>query len=284
VPSERSKRGDLSTASCQLAIHEILGRLKPPPSSIAASLVDHSVTIEHDKDLPPSSIRNGLLGAGFILENERELKDRKPGIFGRLEASRLKRSHLKHCQLCQAAQGHGKRLSNTKESAISLESGARNSAAVSSTGLQLVKVDIADDSSRHAQRLYISISGMTCASCVGAVTGKIEEVAGVSEVAVDFIGKSAVVVIPRKELAHEITTKVEEAGFEAEILSSESLLPSPDSKSQTLWTAELIVHNMSTSCVEDVRSAVKGLHLVRSIDVVRCQRERESLEIADVAD
>ena len=117
---------------------------------------------------------------------------------------------------------------------------------------------------------------------MGAVTQKIKEVAGVSDVAVDFIGKSAVVVIPRKELAHQITEKIEEAGFEAEVISSESLLPAPDRKSHALWAAELIVHNMSSSCVEDMLSTVKRLHCVHSIDVVRSQPKRLPLGIANI--
>jgi copper chaperone CopZ len=109
---------------------------------------------------------------------------------------------------------------------MSFKSSSRDSPDVSSTPLSLVKIENADDLSRQAERLYLSISGMTCASCVGSVTQKIEEVAGASEIAVDFIGKSAVVVIARKDLTNEVIAKVEEAGFEAELVSSESLTPS----------------------------------------------------------
>lgn len=150
------------------------------------------MTVEHDRDLPPSYIRKSLRGAGLVLENENELNDRKPGIFDQLEASRLKRLHLKHCQLCQAAQGSSERLVEAEESKISCDSGARNLQTASSAELHVVDVEDADDPFRHAERLYLSISGVTCASCVGAVTEKIKEVIGVSEVAVDFTGKSAV--------------------------------------------------------------------------------------------
>ena len=110
-----------------------------------------------------------------------------------------------------------------------MEPGTRDS-----TQLPFVKVEAADDQSCQAERLYLSISGMTCASCVDAVTRKIEEVPGASEVAVDFIGKSAVVVIASKNLVDEVIAKVDEAGFEAELVSSEPLTYSrPDPKLQT---------------------------------------------------
>ena len=111
-------------------------------------------------------------------------------------------------------------------SAISLELTSRESSAVNSTQLPFVKVETPDGQSRQAERLYFSISGMTCASCVDSVTRKIEEVPGASEVAVDFIGKSAVVVVASKDLADEVIAKLDEAGFEAELISSEPLTPS----------------------------------------------------------
>jgi copper chaperone CopZ len=110
--------------------------------------------------------------------------------------------------------------------AISLELTSRESSAVSSARLPFVKVETSDDQSHQVERLYLSISGMTCASCVDSVTRKIEEVSGASEVAVDFIGKSAVVVVARKDLVNEVIAKVDEAGFEAELVSSEPLTPS----------------------------------------------------------
>jgi copper chaperone CopZ len=150
--------------------------------------------------------------------------------------------------------------------------------------LALVKVESADDQSRQAQRIYLSISGMTCASCVGSVTQKIEEVAGTSEVAVDFIGKSAVVVVARKELASEVTAKVEEGGFEAEVVSSEAVTPSRrDPMPQALWTAEFAIHDMSsTSCVESIQSAVENLKFVRSVDVVSLPAMKMTLQFVNV--
>jgi copper chaperone CopZ len=221
--------------------------------------------------LPPSSIWKSLRGAGFVLEHEDKLKDWKLGIFDQLETSRLKRLHLKHCQLCQVVKSGGERLVKVEESMILFESNIRN---FSSTELRSVNIENADDPSRHAQRIYLSISGMTCASCVGAVTDKIKEVAGVSEVAVDFIGKSAAVVISRKELADDVTMKIEEAGFEAEIVSSESLSPPRDSKLQPFLAADVIIHNMGASCIGDIQSTLQRLEFVRSIEVVSSEQKQ----------
>jgi copper chaperone CopZ len=171
----------------------------------------------------------------------------------------------------QTPQGEGE----AKESPTAFNSTANDSAVSCSTPLALVQVESGDDQPRQSQRIYLSISGMTCASCVGTVTQKIEEVAGTSEVAVDFIGKSAVVVVAGEELVSEVTSKIEEAGFEAEVVSSESLVPSSGrSRLQVLWTVELAIDDMSsTSYVGDIRSAVRNLKFVHAIDVVTLQRQ-----------
>ncbi|KAI9771884.1 MAG: hypothetical protein M1840_001654 [Geoglossum simile] len=158
-------------------------------------------------------------------------------------------------------------------SAISLELTSRESSAANSTQLPFVKVETSDDQSHQAERLYLSISGMTCASCVDSVTRKIEEVSGASEVAVDFIGKSAVVVVARKDLVNEVIAKVDEAGFEAELVSSEPLTPSSlDPKlqaSSVMRTVSLRVEGMfGECCPPKIIKALQNLGSVVKVEKV----------------
>jgi copper chaperone CopZ len=118
-----------------------------------------------------------------------------------------------------------------------------------------------------ARRIYFSIGGMTCASCFGAVTEYIEEVAGVTRVAVDLIGKSATAVVPDEKLYEEIVKKVEDAGFEAEVVSTELI----DMKSEVLWVADFDIRGMADpEGAEKVAEAVKSVMGVKDVNVV-CQ-------------
>lgn len=132
-----------------------------------------------------------------------------------------------------------------------------------------VRVEKAEDINRHAQRIYLSIGGMTCASCVGTVTEKIEEISGTSEVAVDLLGKSACVVIAREELAAVVVEMVEDIGFEAELVSSEPLLAaSLSNDTHTLLRVELDIQGILLSNLTMVEAAVGSVGSARFVQVV----------------
>ncbi|KAF7793679.1 hypothetical protein EIP86_004794 [Pleurotus ostreatoroseus] len=73
-------------------------------------------------------------------------------------------------------------------------------------------------------RASLSIGGMTCMSCVNTITALTEDIPGVSDTAVSLIGKSMTATITRKELADNLVTVIEDAGFEAEAISVEPLV------------------------------------------------------------
>lgn len=72
-------------------------------------------------------------------------------------------------------------------------------------------------------QLTLSVGGMTCASCTNTVTALASDMSGVSDVAVSLIGKSATVVIHRKDLADQLAQAIEDAGYEVDIVSIEPL-------------------------------------------------------------
>lgn len=63
----------------------------------------------------------------------------------------------------------------------------------------------------------ISIEGMTCGSCVAAVTRSIEEVEGVHDVNVDLLNNNATIRVQDKALVDKVIEAVEDAGFEGSI-------------------------------------------------------------------
>ncbi len=73
-----------------------------------------------------------------------------------------------------------------------------------------------EDSTTTSREVRLSILGMSCAGCVGAVEGALENVAGVSSVSVNFADHSAMV---KGEADPEALTRaVKEAGYDAAVM------------------------------------------------------------------
>ncbi|KAF2260509.1 heavy metal translocatin [Lojkania enalia] len=244
--------------SCQPPIQRALSRLRPPPHNITTSLRDRSVTTEHDAALSASEIRASLIRSGFLLdEGEPHASGAShPNLFRQWNVRRRARLHLNQCNVCQEVKRAGKR--------DDAEERFEKSKEKAGTQVREKQEEKGEPKKGAARRVYFSIGGMTCASCVGAVTEKIEEVAGVIEVAVDLIGKSAMVVVPDEKLNEEIVKKVEDAGFEAEVVSTELV----DMKSGMLWVADFDIRGMAgPKGAEKVTEAVKSVTGVADINV-----------------
>jgi len=74
----------------------------------------------------------------------------------------------------------------------------------------------------------IAITGMTCGSCVGAVTGAIEELPFVTHVSVNLLSHSGMVEFEGKDKANTIVEKVEDIGFDASLTSVHPLAAQKD--------------------------------------------------------
>ncbi|KAJ3557799.1 hypothetical protein NM688_g1273 [Phlebia brevispora] len=72
-------------------------------------------------------------------------------------------------------------------------------------------------------RVTLSVGGMTCMSCVNTITQLVEDIPGVQDVAVNLIGNSATATLTRQELADNVVTTIEDAGYEAEVVTVEPL-------------------------------------------------------------
>lgn len=68
------------------------------------------------------------------------------------------------------------------------------------------------------QQLELSIDGMTCASCSNTITRILSDIPGVSDVAVNLLGKSATAVVQDKDIAPQLIEAVNDAGYEAELV------------------------------------------------------------------
>lgn len=111
-----------------------------------------------------------------------------------------------------------------------------------------------------AHRLTVSVGGMTCASCSNTVTDIMSALSGVSDVVVNLLGGSATAVIERKDLSPQVVEAIEDAGYEAEVISVEPLdQPDGDEEEVGPRTVSLRIEGMFCShCPEKVMSAISS--------------------------
>ena len=69
----------------------------------------------------------------------------------------------------------------------------------------------------------LSVGGMTCASCVNAITENISRLSGVSNPNVSLLQGSATAVMSSRELADIIQTTIEDSGFESQVIEVVSI-------------------------------------------------------------
>ncbi|OSX60168.1 hypothetical protein POSPLADRAFT_1147688 [Postia placenta MAD-698-R-SB12] len=103
-----------------------------------------------------------------------------------------------------------------------------------------------------AHRLTVSVGGMTCASCSNTVTDIMSALSGVSDVVVNLLGGSATAVIERKDLSPQVVEAIEDAGYEAEVISVEPLdQPDGDEEEVGPRTVSLRIEGMFCSTTDE---------------------------------
>ena len=79
-------------------------------------------------------------------------------------------------------------------------------------------------------RVSLSIEGMTCASCTGAISNALEGLAGVTDVHIDLMGNAGTVLITNKETAERVKQEIEEMGYECEVITVTTAKSASDEK------------------------------------------------------
>lgn len=70
-------------------------------------------------------------------------------------------------------------------------------------------------------KAVISVDGMTCGSCVAAITSSLEQVEGVAFVSVDLLSNSATVKLQNKAVIDQVLEAIADAGFEGTVAELE---------------------------------------------------------------
>ncbi|KAG6379412.1 heavy metal translocatin [Boletus reticuloceps] len=92
--------------------------------------------------------------------------------------------------------------------------------------------------------ITLSVSGMSCASCVNTITDMLSPIPGVSDVVVSLLTSSATLRIDNIALLSSVTDTLDDCGFEAEVVSAEPILPSSPSSHSGTRTLSLRVDGM----------------------------------------
>ncbi|KLO08815.1 heavy metal translocatin, partial [Schizopora paradoxa] len=202
---------NLHCSSCVNTVRETLALLSPPPRSIHTSLINQSISVEHSPELSVRAIKDALDGAGFDLvvtpDAEEYHLERSKLTF---PSDWLSRKRQKHAE--QSATDDQRRTPDR----------VANIVGTTKAGRPPRKTPNAQQ--RADQGPFIatfSVGGMTCASCVSHVTEATSELEGVSDVAVNLVGKSATAILKTRELVPVFIEAVVEGGYEAELISVE---------------------------------------------------------------
>ncbi|XP_072170821.1 copper-transporting ATPase 1-like [Diadema setosum] len=118
----------------------------------------------------------------------------------------------------------------------------------------------------------LSITGMTCGSCVQSIEGKIGELEGVRKISVSLAQSQAVVLFNARVITLErITEEVNGMGFQAAVLLSDETMPGLNRKTSSEQDTDIVairIEGMTcNSCVKSIEGHVGTLPGVRTIQV-----------------
>lgn len=277
---------------------------------MSSSIVSQTVVIQHEFSLAPKTISHALEEAGFeidsIIQDPPAESDRtgdigsdqdgypqahlpeqvlkRWGSIGRHkknEEERERARHVERCDMCRAEEAAGSKpttlsaLISAEEISQQNEEGRRNQDQlheVASDGLTdqpLMAVHVSPTPKLF--RALLSISGMTCSSCVGKITEALRSKTWIQSVDVNLLTNSASVDFYGREHLGDIITAIKVIGYEATVDENEELQdfrsPSLLSTDDT-WRATYAIAGMTcSSCVGSITGALKMLDWVVKVEV-----------------
>lgn len=122
-------------------------------------------------------------------------------------------------------------------------------------------------------KVTLAITGMTCSSCVSAITHAVEAHAWVQSVNINLLTNSGVVVFAGKSKCDELVETIEDCGFDVEVEKLEEVQdtasePKPSKQKTELWRATYLLGGLTcSSCVGNVTRALEPHAWIKSIDV-----------------
>lgn len=301
---------NLHCPSCVRVIHESLAALEPSPENILVSILSHSVALRHTASLAVNDISESLEAAGFevhsIFQNDNPVElhsSRKQNrewsqnlvnqlshynssgvIRGSEEEARKRKLHLTQCEQCKREHG-GISLAINNEDVMPLNSelvyttlpkvdcdGTSSLAPISP--IMDDSVDVEPATTPAIYKATLTLSGMTCSSCVNSIRHAVLQLPWVRSVDVNLITNSGIVIFDGAFDVSEITQTIESCGFDVNLENlEETHIPSskidPHLRQRLdTWRATYTVGGMTcSSCVGNVTAALNSREWIKKVDV-----------------
>ena len=127
-------------------------------------------------------------------------------------------NYLEQCQVCQYKLNNG----------LETDKMARPSTVPANSPRQtpfdcLPQVAATNGTEYSPHRLTLSVGGMTCASCITAITEALSQLSGVRDVSVSLLGHSATAILDNNLIVGDILETIQEIGYEADVASLQPL-------------------------------------------------------------
>lgn len=229
----------------------------------------------------------------------RSLSNWLSGDRSQQEATRI---HLLNCEQCRNSQGaaspthtpcnepyqddvESHAASPAVSSSLVPVSDPRPSSAQKPNVMSSVTLGSDDDSSTNKQlwRATLAIGGMTCASCVNAITDALKAKEYTTDVAVNLVSNSATVEFYDKAHAQEIVELVEDIGYEAALDKVEAVQEEDTLQNQER-TVDIALRGVYCQhCPGRVIKSIEGFR--RQVDVItKPTQARPIMRIAYIPD
>ncbi|KAF1942613.1 copper-transporting P-type ATPase [Clathrospora elynae] len=292
---------NLHCPSCVDGIKASLSALEPGPLEILISIVSHSVVVRHSAFLAVDDISGSLEAAGFEVHSifqdnqavyhpvevrnlEEQSKDwhtslehavsswLNPTVLGgSSDEMRKKELHLEQCEQCKREDG-GVGLEIDSEKVLPASSDASSLEQKSPVSENFVTVDLG--TAPQIYRATLALTGMTCSSCVSAITHAVQQHPWVQSINVNLLTNSAVVVFEGRHKCEEIVETIEDCGFDVtvealgEVQSTSSRTAAALKQQKETWRATYALGGLTCSaCVGNVTRALEPHDWIEEVDI-----------------
>jgi Cu+-exporting ATPase len=304
---------NLHCPSCVEAIRESLCSLDPRPEDIFVSIVSHSVVVRHPTFLAIDDISASLEAAGFEIHSIFQdhsveydpVEVRNPGkqnnewytSFERAVSRWIKpedpqnpdsdmhkrEMHMKQCEQCKSEGGVSLEINSKEvlhyksEPIITTSQKASFDGSTSFDQKSPVSEDfvfVEPASSPVFCKATLAITGMTCSSCVSAITHAVEQLPAVQSINVNLLTHTGTVIFNGKHRCDELVNTIEDCGFDVIVEKLEDVPVSRLANTATLkrqterWRATYAIGGMTCSrCSGFINDALKQYPWIEKVDV-----------------
>ena len=298
---------NLHCPTCVDSIQQSLSALDPVPELISHSIISHSVVLRHPPGLSASRIAEVLEAAAFEIHS---IFQDRPAASGPVEFSggqpsgphwqnsleqsvsrwhhprdqasqgpdalKMKR-HVEQCEQCKVEAESKERPDSEDDAQLpyhaprrSDQTSLEDNKSRPSTSNNFAVVDQA--ASNALRKASLSISGMTCGSCVGTITYALKRLPWVRSADVNLLTHSAAIVFDGDHSVNELLDAIKQDNYEASVeqiteLASSTPTKAPAQESEQ-WQATYAIGGMTcSSCVANISNALKSYPWVENADV-----------------